>query len=310
MARRIRLVWILAALAPSAAWAAQETPPAGEATKAEPAAPPAQLDWRTDLASALKEADASRRVVLIYFRADWSQPCELVDRGCFGNLPMVTYISRHFVPVRVDDTEETSETSRRFGIRVYPAVLFLLGSGEVLHFVPGPRVPREFLNILNQVRLLPDLIRDQEAKPDDVEANFALGNAFALLDQLKRGAPYLERVMTLDPTNRHGRRSQAALILAMAPLEDGDSAAVLDNLAMYLLDYPDAAEVPTAMYYVGTVLYRDGRLAESREAFDRLRQEYPRHVMAYKADKAIEAIDLRLRIQDSKTEEEGENIRR
>ena len=60
------------------------------------------------------------------------------------------------------------------------------------------------------------------------------------------------------------------------------------------------------MYYVGTVLYRDGRLAESREAFDRLRQEYPRHVMAYKADKAIEAIDLRLRIQGSPAEGEGQ----
>ncbi|HUX00436.1 MAG: thioredoxin family protein [Phycisphaerae bacterium] len=272
--------------------------PAPAPKESEAAAPPAQLDWRSSLDAALKEAADSGRAVLVYFRADWSQPCELVDRGCFGNLPMVTYISRHFVPVRVDDTEETSETSRRFGIRVYPSVLFLLPSGEPLHLVLGPRVPKEFLGILNQVRLVPDLIRVQKEKPDDVEANFALGHAFAMLDQLKRAAPYLERVMRLDPENRQGHRTQAALILAMVPLEDGDSAATLENLTMYLLDYPQAPEIPTAMYYVGTVLYGDGRLAEAREAFDRLRQEYPRHVMAYKADKAIEAIDMRLRVQE------------
>jgi tetratricopeptide (TPR) repeat protein len=275
-----------------AALAAEEPKPAGE-PKAE--APAIQPDWRKDLDSALKEAAASDRVVLIYFYADWCQPCEWMDRGCFGNKPMVTFISRHFIPLRVDDSKETSLVSRKFGIRVYPSVLFLLPSGETLHLAIGPHTPDAFANLLNQIRLFPELVRDQKKAPDDLEANFALGNAFAMLNQLHRAAPYLERAAELDPENKHGRRSQAKLILATVPLEDGNAAATLDNLGMYLLDFSDAPEVPTAMYYVGTVFYGEKRYGEAREAFAELQKRFPRHPITYKADKAIEHIDGLLR---------------
>jgi len=289
--------WLgLAVLAGAIAAPAAEAPKSQGQPKAE--TPAIQPDWRKDLDSALKEAAASDRVVLIYFHADWSQPCEWMSRGCFGNKPMVTFIFRHFVPLRVDDTKEASPVSQRFGIRVYPSVLFLLPTGETLHLAMGPRKPEEFANLLNQVRLFPELVRAQKKAPNDLEANFALGNAFAMLNQLRRAAPYLERAAELDPDNKHGRRSQARLILAMVPLEDGNAAATLDNLAAYLLDFPDAPEVPTAMYYVGTVFYGEKRYGEAREAFAELQKRFPRHPMTYKADKAVEYIDGLLRAAD------------
>jgi len=286
--------WLgLAVLAVAIAAPAAEAPRPEDPPKAE--TPAIQPDWRKDLDSTLKEAAEADRVVLVYFRADWSQPCEWMDRGCFGNKPMVTFISRHFIPLCVDDTKQTSPVSRRFGIRVYPSVLFLLPTGETLHFVLGPRTPKAFANLLNQIRLLPELMRDQKKAPNDLEANFALGNAFAMLNELHRAAPFLERAAELDPDNKHGRRSQAKLILALVPIEDGDTAATLDNLTTYLLDFPNAPEVPTAMYYVGTAFYGEKRYGEAREAFVELRKQFPKHPMAYKADKAIEAIDGLLR---------------
>jgi len=278
-----------------AVWGAEEPRPGGQ-PKAE--TPAIQPDWRKDLDSALKEAAASDRVVLIYFYADWCQPCEWMNRGCFGNKPMVTFISRHFIPLRVDDTKETSPVSQRFGIRVYPSVLFLLPTGETLHFAIGPRTPNAFANLLNQIRLFPELRRDQKKAPNDLEANFALGNAFAMLDELHRAEPFLERAAELDPDNKHGRRSQAKLILALVPIENGNTAATLDNLTTYLLDFPDAPEVPAAMYYIGTALYGEKRYGEAREAFAELQKRFPRHPMTYKADKAIEYIDGLLRAAD------------
>lgn len=295
--RRALGVWLgLAVLTVGVAARGSEEPGPEDQPKAE--TPAIQPDWRKDLDSALKEAAASDRVVLIYFYADWCQPCEWMNRGCFGNKPMVTFISRHFIPLRVDDTEETSPVSQRFGIRVYPSVLFLLPTGETLHFAIGPRTPNAFANLLNQIRLFPELMRDQKKAPNDLEANFALGNAFAMLNELHRAAPFLERAAELDPDNKHGRRSQAKLILALVPIEDGDSAATLDNLTTYLLDFPNAPEVPTAMYYVGTALYGEKRYGEAREAFVELQKRFPQHPMTYKADKAIEHIDGLLRAAD------------
>jgi len=297
--------WLgLAVLAVAIAAPAAEAPRPEDQPKAE--TPAIQPDWRKDLDSALKEAAASDRVVLIYFHADWSQPCEWMNRGCFGNKPMVTFISRHFIPLRVDDTKEASPVSRRFGIRVYPSVLFLLPTGETLHLAMGPRKPEEFANLLNQIRLFPELVRAQKKAPNDLEANFALGNAFAMLNELHRAAPFLERAAELDPDNKHGRRSQAKLILALVPIEDGDSAATLDNLTTYLLDFPNAPEVPAAMYYIGTALYGEKRYGEAHEAFVELQKRFPQHPMTYKADKAIEHIDVLLRpreVEKTRTED-------
>ena len=286
--------------------AEEAEPVEAETTELEPEAPRIQPDWRSDFESALKEAAASDRVILIYFRADWSQPCDWVDRGSFGKKKMVTYISRYFIPLRVDDTEETSPLSRRYGIRVYPTVLFLDPAGEPLHMVLGPRMPRQFYDIMEKVRMLPGLIQAQKASPDDLEANFSPGMAFADLNQLRRAAPFLKRAAELDPENKHGRRDKAELLLAMAPLEDGDSARVLENLDAYMARFGGSAEIPVAIYWKGTVLYRDGRLEEARNVFERLQKEFPTHAMTYKADKAIAAIDTRLRAREVE-KHRGEN---
>jgi tetratricopeptide (TPR) repeat protein len=218
-----------------------------------------------------------------------------MEQGPFASRKMAAYIEQHFVPLRVDDTAETGPVSKRYEIRVYPSILCLDGAGVPLHLIVGPREAEALYGLLEQVRALPGLMAAQKAAPGDLEANFAVGNAFAKLDQLRRAAPYLERAVELDPDNRRGRKSQAVLMLAVVPLEDGNVGKTLDNLDTYLRVFEGAPEVPVALHLKGTVLYRDGRLKESRAVFEELRQKFPKHRMAYEADKAIEAIDARLR---------------
>lgn len=255
---------------------------------------PAQIAWQSDVGAALKEAAKSGRVVLLAFRADWSQPCGMMERGTFGSKPIALYIERHFIPVRIDDSENVSPTSQTYHVRVYPTVLFLGPAGEVLHVVEGPRPPKEFQPILERVAALPGLIATQKQKPDDLEANFGLGNLFALLNQVSRAAPYLERAAQLDPANKKGRRSQARLILALAPLEKGNSAEALRLLRQFETDFKGAPGVPTAVFFQGAVLFQDGKLKEAREVFVRMQKEFPKHPKTYDADKAIIAIDGRL----------------
>jgi len=177
-------------------------------------------------------------------------------------------------------------------------LMFLDPAGEPLHMVLGPRVPEDFYRILEQVRQIPALMERQHAHPDSLEANFALGNALAKLNHLKRAAPYLEKAARLDPDNAHGRRSQARLILAVVPLEDGDADRALANIEAYLKEFPDAPEAPVAVWFQGTILYRDGRLREARRYFESLIRRFPKHPKAYQADKAIEHID---RLLEAKT---------
>lgn len=269
-----------------------KTPPAPVKT------PAIQIAWRQDLDAAQKEAAQTGRIVLIFFHADWSQPCRLMDRGTFANPAIAQFVLRNFIPVKVDDSRETSPVSTKYQVRLYPTLLFLGPGGEPLHVVPGPRTPAELYPILQQVEALPRLVEAQRNTPDDREANFNLGNALAILNQMKRGEPYLKRAAQLAPNNENGRLSQARLLLAVVPLEDGDSALVLRNIDQWLREFKSAPEAPVAVFYQGTILFQDGKLREARVYFEQLRKEYPKHPKAYDADKAIEAIDARLRLME------------
>jgi tetratricopeptide (TPR) repeat protein len=218
-----------------------------------------------------------------------------MERGTFGSKVVALYIERHFVPVRIDDSKGPSAASQTYRVRTYPTVIFLDPAGDVLHRQAGPMTPAEFQPLMERVAALPGLIEDQKQKPDDLEANFALGNSLAILNQMIRGSPYLERAAQLDPENRKGRQSQARLILAMTPLEDGDSAKTLGLLDKFEAEFKGAPEIPIAIFYRGAVLFQDGQLVEARKSFDRLRKDYPKHPQAYEADKAILAIDGRLK---------------
>lgn len=268
-----------------------------------------ELTWRTDLQAARAEAAKAGRLTLIFFSADWCQPCEWMAKGTFRHPAVAELVQQQFVPVRVDDTKEPGEVSRKYSIRVYPTVLFLDVAGEPLHMIVQPRPPAEFLPALKRVLALASLIAAQKAKPDDLAANFAVGNAFASLEplnafaplgQLKRAEPYLKRACDLDPANAAGVRSQALLILALVPLADGKPDDAVRNVADVLKTYPDAPETPVGLFFQGTILYQDGRFEDARTRFEELIHRYPKHPKAYEADKAVEAIDARLQAEKSR----------
>lgn len=302
--RRIGVSLLVMAVTFVAAWAAP-APPAGgvqpqvEIIKPRPFSekkdPPIKITWRTDLDAAAEEAARTGRLVLAFFYAEWSQPCKWMDEGTFGSRPVAGFVVRNFIPVKIDDSGDTSAVSRRFQIRVYPTLLFLDAARRPLHMVLGPRPPDKLYPLLKEVAALPGLIDAQKKAPDDLEANFAIGNAFAKLNQLRRGEPYLKRAAALAPKNENGRLSQARLILAAVPLEDGDSALAMENIVAYLKEFKDAPDVPVAIFYQGTILFQDGKLEESRGYFEQVRQRFPKHPKAYDADKAIESIDARLK---------------
>jgi len=313
----IALVMAVAVLAPAAPGAAPAVRPPSEPPRPllvpltpsgpqAPASSPGQtsppskvpvvrIDWRTDLAAALAEAARTGRPVLIYFHADWCQPCRLMDGATFVNRAVAAYIGQHFVPVKVDDTRETSAVSKKYEVRIYPSLLLLSAAGEPLHMVLFPRTAAELYPILQKMTALPPLIDAQKRAPEDLEANFRLGEAWAGLDHFRRAEPHLARVVQMDPRNERGRLVQARLMLAVVPLEDGDSAQAIKNLRQFIEEFKDSPQAPTALYAVGAILMQDGKLQEARRVFEDVRTRFPKDAKAYEADKAIDAIDARLK---------------
>jgi tetratricopeptide (TPR) repeat protein len=274
------------------------SPPAATA----PQVPAVRIEWRTDLASAIREAAAKDRVVLIYFHADWCQPCRLMNDATFVNRIVAMYIGQNFIPLKVDDTRQTSEVSKKYEVRIYPSILFLAPSGEPLHMLLFPRTAAELYPILQKAQGLPRLVAAQKKSPDDLEANFRLAEVWAGLDRVKQAEPYLRRTIELDPKNEHGHLLMARLWLAIVPLEDGSAPEALKNLRQFTEEFKDSLLVPTALQAIGAILARDGKFAEARQVFDELRTRFPKDVRAYEADKAIDAIDERMKAEKAAKE--------
>jgi len=299
--------WMLAGvvvtvLAAATLWAAEAPLGPGKPAAAPEAKPPpaSRMDWRTDLDAALKEAAASDRLVLVYFRADWCQPCLLMETGTFARPGFEKYLAESFVPVKADDTAEPGAASKKYQVRAYPSLLFLSGTGEALHMVVGPQTAPQLHAIMERVLGLVKGLAARKKAPNDLEANFAVGSAYVGLDHLRRAEPYLQRACELDPRNEHGRLSQARLLLAVVPVEDGDSALALKNLAAFMEEFKDAPEMPSAMFFQGEILFGDAKmdpekLLQARGVFDALRTRFPKDVKAYEADRAIDVIDARLK---------------
>ena len=268
--------------------------------KAEVKSPPAsRIDWRTDLDAALKEAAASDRIVLVYFRLD-CQPCLLMEAGTFARPGFEKYLAESFVPVKADDTAEPGAASKKYQVRAYPSLLFLSSTGEALHMLVGPQTVPQLRAIMERVLGLVKVLAARKKTPNDLEANFAVGSAYVGLDHLRRAEPYLQRAAELDPRNEHGRLSRARLLLAVVPVEDGDSALALKNLAAFMEEFKDAPEIPAAMFFQGEILFGDAKmdpekLLKARGVFDALRTRFPKDVKAYEADRAIDVIDARLK---------------
>jgi thioredoxin-like negative regulator of GroEL len=260
-----------------------------------------RIEWRTDLEEAKKQAAAAGRVVLIYFHflsnanEGSGQPCHLMNDLTFANRGVAQYIEQNFIPVKIDDSKETSEISKKYEIRLYPTILFLSPSGEPMHMVLGPRNAPQLYTILEKVQALPRLYDAQKKSPDDLEANFALAAGLVALDHVKHAEPFLKRVAELDPKNERGRLEKARLYLAITPLEEGDGTAAVENLKKFVADFKDSQEAPTATVAMGRILMQDGKLEEARKVLDDFRNKFPKHRMAYDADKAIDEIDARLK---------------
>jgi len=89
-------------------------------------------------------AKQEHKSVMADFTATWCGWCRKLDEDVFSN-PEVIALSREFACVRVWE-DKRPDLVRRYGVRAYPAVLFLDAAGQVRHQVVGYKPVQPFLS--------------------------------------------------------------------------------------------------------------------------------------------------------------------
>lgn len=94
----------------------------------------------------LAKAKTEKKLVFLDAFAVWCGPCKMMEKNIF-TLPAVhSFYNSHFINARFDmEKGEGIDIARKYGIRSYPAFLFLNGDGEVVKQTYGYMAEEAFL---------------------------------------------------------------------------------------------------------------------------------------------------------------------
>jgi thiol:disulfide interchange protein DsbD len=102
---------------------------AAQAGSTRPAGP---IPWLLDEDRAFSESKRTGRPVLVEAWAEWCTACKLMDRNTWSDPQVQREIREHFIPLRIDFTQETPASDARrevYGVEGLPTVLACRSAG-------------------------------------------------------------------------------------------------------------------------------------------------------------------------------------
>ena len=95
----------------------------------------AQIDFvQSSWEEALKKARTEGKIIFLEGFADWSEPCQLLEKYAFADLEVSNYYNSSFVNFRMDMEQYPGiSLAEDYKVSVYPALLYIDGDGNVIH---------------------------------------------------------------------------------------------------------------------------------------------------------------------------------
>ncbi len=109
--------------------------------------------WRSDESTALAEARAAGKPVLLDFTAEWCAACHELDRETWSDQDVIKELAG-FVALKLDMTkrsETTASLGERWGVSGLPTVIVLDAAGNEVERFFGFRTPEQVLPLLRRV---------------------------------------------------------------------------------------------------------------------------------------------------------------
>lgn len=225
------------------------------------------VEWfEGSLDEALALAKAGGKRVFLDVGAYWCPPCRKLDEEVFVRPEVGAALAAGYVAVHIDaEKGEGPEVVARYKVQAYPTLLVLEAEGlERGRMVDGME-PAELLAGLEEIarggKVLAGLEAAVAAKPDDLEARYRLGNAYALAARRAEAEAELAKVIAGDPDNARGLAAQAMADRAgfLVAKQDGDPERAIALYRELQQKYPKAKESLRAYRQIGRELHKLGR---------------------------------------------------
>jgi thiol-disulfide isomerase/thioredoxin len=100
----------------------------------------------SDWSSILEKAKKENKLVYLDAYTSWCGPCKWMAKNVFTNDTVADFYNSNFVNAKIDmEKGEGVAIAKRYGIRAYPTMLFIDGSGNVIHRTCGSALAADFI---------------------------------------------------------------------------------------------------------------------------------------------------------------------
>lgn len=108
------------------------------------------IDWKS-YDEAMVRAGNQGKKIFLHFRTDWCKYCAQMDQETFSHPLVVSFLSEHFIAVKVDGDRE-KEAVKQHHVSGYPDNRFLDAEGREVYRLPGFVEPEVFLFFLEYIQ--------------------------------------------------------------------------------------------------------------------------------------------------------------
>ncbi|MEO2018406.1 MAG: thioredoxin family protein [Fuerstiella sp.] len=108
------------------------------------------VSWSPNVESALRTANATNRLVLMKFTAEWCGPCKKFERETFSRPAVAQFVNQNFVPVLVD-IDKHKELAAHLKITSVPALLIVSPEMIILSRTTGFQTEQKLLPKLHKI---------------------------------------------------------------------------------------------------------------------------------------------------------------
>lgn len=218
------------------------------------------------LEQAQAAAQAAGKLVFVDVGAYWCPPCRKLDEEVFILPEVGEALGKGFIAVHIDaEKGEGPEVVARYRVQAYPTLLVLAAGGLEKGRIVDALAPAELLAGLEEIARGGDVLKGLEAevaaKPEDLEARYRLGNAYALAARRADAEAELARVIAGDPDNARGLAAKAMADRAafLVAKQDGDPEQAIALYRELQQKFPTAKESLRAYRQIGRELHKLGR---------------------------------------------------
>jgi len=256
--------------------------------------------WQTDYENALQLAKEKRMPLLVFFKADWSTPSQMMLEKVWINDSVVSQ-AKKFIAVQVD-VDRYPEVAKKYEVNAYPTVIISDPSGEINIKRTGIVNSSELVTLMQVFPMdfkgIVDLKKKIEVDSKDFESLRRLAEFYARINVWDLSNEYYKQALENESlANNEELKDLIIFSLAMNELRMKHYEEAQKIFEEELKEYPKEKSTENLLYGLIIAHIGQNNITEAEKTYKKLKSKYPDSKATEHAGRILEMVKKRIRIE-------------